>query len=126
MIQYPFIFFLVVMLSTLITALEKSINKAGDSTKEIPVGFYVPNEYCSDDDVASIDYEIISWQNQLFQKRYLSKGNKHRKNTSGINRFISKKALLHKHNPTYNSTSLIFKIQRNNIPCYLCFRNLRI
>ena len=98
MIRYPFTFFLVVMLSTLITTLEKSINKAGDSTKEIPVGFYVPNEYCSDDDVASIDYEIISWQNQIFQKRYLSKGNKHKKNANSINGFISKKTLLQKHN----------------------------
>ena len=55
MIRNPLIFFLVVTLSTLITTLEKSINKTGSSIKEIPVEIYAPNEYYSDVDVASLD-----------------------------------------------------------------------
>lgn len=91
MIRNPLIFFLVVILSTLITTLEKSINKTGSSIKEIPIEFYAPNEYYSDVDVASIDYKIICWQNQYFQKRCSYKGNKYRKYASGINGFSSKK-----------------------------------
>lgn len=125
MIRYQFIFFLVVMLSTLITTLEKSINKTGVSIKDIPVCCYVPNKYNLDDD-ASIYYKIIYWQNQHFQKRYLSKENKNRKNVSGINGLIFKKALSQKHNLPYNSTSLISDIHRSNVPYYLCFKNLRI
>lgn len=73
MIRTPLFFSLVVILSTLITTLEKSINKTGSSIKEIPVEFYAPNEYYSEIDVASIDYKIICWQNQYFQKRCSSK-----------------------------------------------------
>ena len=87
MIRNPLIFFLVVTLSTLITTLEKSIYYTGSSIKEIPVEIYAPNEYYSDVDVASLDYKIICWQNQYFQKRFSSKGNKYRKKASGINGF---------------------------------------
>ena len=126
MIRNPLIFFLVAILSTLIPTLEKSINKTGSSIKEIPVEFYAPNEYYSDVDVASIDYKIICWQNQYFQKRCSSKGNKYRKNASGINGFSSKKTLLQKHNLQYCLTDLTSDIHRGNVPYYLCFRNLRI